>query len=225
MEMQRKLNRQGFSAGQVDGLWGPNTSAALRRYQAKNGLQQSGQLDARTLAMLGIAGAAHPAAAAQTAAVPVETPPAPSPGPATPGTVDQGTGAAGGNVQVVPAPVPNMPQVAAPNAGVAAGTPPVAGVAAGTPPGAGVVDRNTGAAGAAGDNNQAVATTGANAAQPAQGANSFSQGEARQRIESEGYTAVSDLKKGVDGVWRGHGTKNGASVGVWLDYKGNVGQQ
>ena len=88
-----------------------------------------------------------------------------------------------------------------------------------------MVDRNTGVAGAAGDRNQAVATTAANAPQPAKGANSFSAGEARRRIESGGYTTVADLKKDNDGIWRGHGIKNGASVGVWLDYKGNIGQQ
>jgi hypothetical protein len=95
----------------------------------------------------------------------------------------------------------------------------------GTVPGAGVIDRNTGKAAAAGDRNQAVATTGANAPQPAKGANSFSDGEARRRIESRGYSTVADLKKDGDGVWRGSAMKDGAKVGVWLDYKGNIGQQ
>ncbi len=78
---------------------------------------------------------------------------------------------------------------------------------------------------AAGDSNQAVVTTGANAPQPASGANSFSAGEARRRIEEKGFSQVADLKKDDNGVWRGHGMKSGGSVGVWLDYKGNVGQQ
>ena len=76
-----------------------------------------------------------------------------------------------------------------------------------------------------GDSNQAVATTGANAMQPAKGANSFTEGEARRRIEKEGFAKVADLKKDGDGIWRGHGMKNNASVGVWLDYKGDIGQQ
>ena len=76
-----------------------------------------------------------------------------------------------------------------------------------------------------GDGNQAVATTGANAMQPAKGANSFTEGEARRRIEKEGFSQVADLKKDGDGVWRGHGMKSNAGVAVWLDYKGNVGQQ
>ena len=75
------------------------------------------------------------------------------------------------------------------------------------------------------DSNQAVATTGANAMQPAKGANSFTEGEARRRIEKEGFAKVVDLKKDGDGIWRGHGMKNNASINVWLDYKGNVGQQ
>ncbi len=76
---------------------------------------------------------------------------------------------------------------------------------------------------ASGNNNQAVATTNANAAMPASGHNSFSKGEARRRIASEGYTAVSGLHKDSHGVWRGHATKDGQQSDVWLDYKGNVG--
>ena len=95
----------------------------------------------------------------------------------------------------------------------------------GTPAGAGMVDRNTGTAAAAGDRNQAVTTTGANAPQPAKGANSFTDGEARRRLEKEGFTTVTDLKKDNEGVWRGKATKGGNNVGVWLDYKGNIGQQ
>lgn len=76
---------------------------------------------------------------------------------------------------------------------------------------------------ASGNDNQTVATTNANAATPAYGHNSFSRGEAGRRIASEGFTAVGGLRKDSHGVWRGHGTKDGQSVGVWLDYKGNVG--
>ena len=88
-----------------------------------------------------------------------------------------------------------------------------------------VVNRNTGTAAAAGDTNQAVATTNANAPTPARGRNSFSMGEARRRIESRGYSNVSGLAKDNGGVWRGKGMKDGGQVSVWLDYKGNVGQQ
>ncbi len=84
---------------------------------------------------------------------------------------------------------------------------------------------STGVPAAAGDRNQAVATTSENATQPAKGANSFTDGEARRRIESSGYSTVADLKKDDDGIWRGNAMKDGAKVDVWLDYKGNIGQQ
>ena len=102
---------------------------------------------------------------------------------------------------------------------------PGASSSTGTVPGPGAVDRNTGTAAAAGDRNQAVATTSANAPQPAQGRNSFTQGEAQRRIESRGFQGVSGLHKDQGGVWRGTATRDGASVPVWLDYKGNVGPQ
>lgn len=95
----------------------------------------------------------------------------------------------------------------------------------GVTPDTGVVNRNTGAAAASGDRNQAVATTNANAAEPARGANSFSEGEARRRLESNGFAGVGSLTKDDGGVWRGTATKDGQSVQVWLDYKGNTGQQ
>ncbi len=78
---------------------------------------------------------------------------------------------------------------------------------------------------ASGDTNQAVATTGANADQPAKGANSFTKRQAAGRIAKKGYSHVTGLTKDGDGVWRGTGMKGGQSVQVWLDYKGNVGQQ
>ena len=94
----------------------------------------------------------------------------------------------------------------------------------GVTPGTDVVNRNTGTAAASGDRNQAVATTGANAPQPARGANSFTESEARGRIERAGFSSVTALQKDGGGVWRGTATKDGQSTQVWLDYKGNVGQ-
>ncbi len=82
-----------------------------------------------------------------------------------------------------------------------------------------------GKAAASGDTNQAVTTTGANADQPAKGANSFTKRQAAGRIAKKGFTHVTGLTKDADGVWRGTGMKGGQSVQVWLDYKGNVGQQ
>ena len=54
------------------------------------------------------------------------------------------------------------------------------------------------------------------------GANSFTEGQARQHILNSGYTTVTGLTKGKDGVWRGMATRNGAQMSVAMDFKGNV---
>lgn len=59
-------------------------------------------------------------------------------------------------------------------------------------------------------------------AMPAAGANSFTEGQAKSRIESKGFSNVTGLKKDKDGVWRGKAMKGGASHDVALDYQGNV---
>jgi hypothetical protein len=74
-----------------------------------------------------------------------------------------------------------------------------------------------------GPNNPAVNTTGTNnSAAPVSGANSFTEGQARSRIETNGYSNVSDLQKDGDGVWRGKAMKDGKAVDVSLDFQGNV---
>ena len=76
------------------------------------------------------------------------------------------------------------------------------------------------------DSNAAVQSRGGNDTDvPAKGSNSFTEGQAKGRIEDRGYTNVAQLKKDDDGVWRGQAQKSGTSVGVWVDYKGNVGEQ
>jgi putative membrane protein len=60
------------------------------------------------------------------------------------------------------------------------------------------------------------------AAAPIPGANSFTKGEARKRIEAQGFANVSDLKKDDQGIWRCEAMKNGKKSQVALDYKGNV---
>ena len=57
---------------------------------------------------------------------------------------------------------------------------------------------------------------------PVAGHNSFTEGEARSRIEHKGFTNVSKLTKDDNGVWRGEATMNGRNVAVSLDYQGNV---
>jgi hypothetical protein len=89
---------------------------------------------------------------------------------------------------------------------------------------AGAPGRDNNAAAASGNNNQAVATTAANAPAPAKGANSFTMGEAKSRLEKNGFSNVGDLTKDDNGVWRGNAQKGGSTTTVWLDYKGNVGE-
>jgi hypothetical protein len=75
--------------------------------------------------------------------------------------------------------------------------------------------------------NPAVANT-SNAndeATPAKGSNSFTEGQAKSRIAERGYANVADLKKDDDGIWRGSAERNGQKTEVWLDYKGNIGEQ
>lgn len=74
--------------------------------------------------------------------------------------------------------------------------------------------------------NPAVATDAAvaerEAAAPAAGATSFTEGQARDRIVAAGYSDVTNLTKSEDGVWRGAAMMSGQSTTVMLDYQGNV---
>jgi putative membrane protein len=58
---------------------------------------------------------------------------------------------------------------------------------------------------------------------PLKGANSFTEGQAKDRaIGHGGLDAVAGLKEDDDGIWRGTGTQAGKSVEIAVDYKGNV---
>lgn len=57
---------------------------------------------------------------------------------------------------------------------------------------------------------------------PVAGANSFTEGQARSRMEGQGLSNVSDLKKDDSGVWRGSAMKDGKRVDASVDYQGNV---
>ena len=61
-----------------------------------------------------------------------------------------------------------------------------------------------------------------NSSTPVAGANSFTMGEAKSRIEAKGYTNVTELKKDQTGVWRAMASLNGKSGPVSVDYQGNV---
>ncbi|MBA1145397.1 DUF4142 domain-containing protein [Mesorhizobium neociceri] len=69
----------------------------------------------------------------------------------------------------------------------------------------------------------AVTTTGTtNPAAPVPGANSFTEEQAKTRIQDAGFTDVSALTKDDKGIWRGQATKDGKNTMVALDYQGNV---
>lgn len=55
MELQTSLRDRGFDPGAIDGIIGPETRQALRRFQEANGLAATGQVNDRTLAELGLA--------------------------------------------------------------------------------------------------------------------------------------------------------------------------
>jgi hypothetical protein len=61
-----------------------------------------------------------------------------------------------------------------------------------------------------------------NSMAPVKGANSFTRAEAKSQIEAKGYTRVTKLAKGKDGVWRGTAVKDGKKGPVSVDYQGNV---
>ncbi len=69
----------------------------------------------------------------------------------------------------------------------------------------------------------AVATpSDQNATAPVEGANSFTEVQAKDRIVEAGYADVTDLKLDEKGVWQGKATKDGKAVMVSLDYQGNI---
>ena len=71
--------------------------------------------------------------------------------------------------------------------------------------------------------NPAVKGTDRNTAKaPVTGANSFTEGEARSRIEARGFANVIQLRKDEQGIWRGKAQRNGTMIDVALDFQGNV---
>ena len=64
------------------------------------------------------------------------------------------------------------------------------------------------------DSNEAIASTNADQPTPAAGADSFTEDQARSRLEAQGYSVMSRLEKDDDGIWRGKGQKNGSFANV-----------
>ena len=78
VEVQQALKEQGFYYGDVTGTKTADTTAAIRRYQIRNGLQITGEIDAETLRSLGVGAGGTPSTAARQPA-PVQTSPPGSP--------------------------------------------------------------------------------------------------------------------------------------------------
>ena len=64
--------------------------------------------------------------------------------------------------------------------------------------------------------------TGAGNASLERGANSFTEGQARRRIEDRGYSNVDQLHKDQNSIWQAEAMKDGRRVRVGLDFRGNV---
>lgn len=72
-------------------------------------------------------------------------------------------------------------------------------------------------------NNSAVNTKDQNNSNaPVAGRNSFTEGQAKSRLEDAGFSNVSGLQKDDNGVWRGKASKDGKQTDVSLDFQGNV---
>ena len=78
--IQQALKDQGHDPGDIDGIMGPKTQAALRDYQQKQGLKSTGRLDAETSAKLGVEAktSAAPSSSGSPAASPSTSAPASS---------------------------------------------------------------------------------------------------------------------------------------------------
>ncbi|QUS42443.1 PepSY domain-containing protein [Tardiphaga alba] len=57
------------------------------------------------------------------------------------------------------------------------------------------------------------------------GANSFSEGQARDLLVSRGFSDVSQLMNDSQGIWRGTAKNGTQRVRVSVDFKGNVSAQ
>ena len=65
-------------------------------------------------------------------------------------------------------------------------------------------------------------TVSAEAGAPFEGANSFTEGQAQDRVLAAGFANVSALTKDEKGIWRGTAEAEGKTVNVAVDFKGNV---
>src|SRR5438132_12152490 len=99
--VQQTLKDQGFYYGEITGETNANLTAAIRRYQIRNGLQVNGELNSETLQSLGVGSSPSARAPAQAA---LPSPAAPKPG-------EQSSGEATNTTRVPVQPFANAPRV------------------------------------------------------------------------------------------------------------------
>jgi peptidoglycan hydrolase-like protein with peptidoglycan-binding domain len=124
--VQQALKNEGFYYGEVSGEMNANLTAAIRRYQIRNGLQVTGELNDETLQSLGIKSGGSvrqttkPAAPGSAASVAPGEPSSDETAPATPAPRVEPFSNAPQDQQVAPS-APTGPVTSA--AGIFAGTP------------------------------------------------------------------------------------------------------
>jgi peptidoglycan hydrolase-like protein with peptidoglycan-binding domain len=99
--VQEALKDQGFYYGEITGETNANLTAAIRRYQIRNGLQINGELNSETLRSLGIDSSASAQAAAKFS---------PSPSPNISNLGDESSRETAGAASVPAPPFTNAPQ-------------------------------------------------------------------------------------------------------------------
>ena len=99
--VQQALKDQGFYYGEITGEANATLTAAIRRYQIRNGLQVNGELNSETLHSLGIDSSAPARPAAKAV---------PSPTPGLPDLRDQSSGEAARVTPPAVQPFTNAPQ-------------------------------------------------------------------------------------------------------------------
>jgi peptidoglycan hydrolase-like protein with peptidoglycan-binding domain len=124
--VQQALKDQGFYYGEINGETNANLTAAIRRYQIRNGLQVSGELNSETLQSLGI----NSSASGQPATKPASPKPAEPAKPSGPPSNETANASPAAPIQ----PFSNAPQDQQiyPSNPVTPGTSP-GGILAGTP--------------------------------------------------------------------------------------------
>ncbi len=65
-------------------------------------------------------------------------------------------------------------------------------------------------------------STAPEAGAPFEGANSFTEDQARDLVAAAGYSDVSSLARDDKGIWRGTAKSTSGDVSIAVDYKGNV---